>query len=707
MTEIKRIVNRRFLTVFLLAVLANILIFVYQQLGIMNISDFMFMEKQRKFFTEYLEANENADLKSGEFSDYSKDFSENENKLFVQAYNEVKRKKSYIKGYSRSIEEIIDSAHNMQDFSVFADKGTFAYKNINKTIDDFERVRSLKLFFDNDKALDKFFSYNVIFYIAYAVMIMVVYKLMEERDNGMWEIVRGTRKRISVGVLRASSLLIITCAVVAVLYFSVLLTAFIIYGGAGLGAPIQTIKQFAKYTFVQSRAGYLLYNYIFACLLIYALTCFVWMLFSVFRKRIYASAVVGIILLAETLLYIKIPFYSRYALLRQVNIIEVLNVNNILPVYENREVLGFVCPVHAITVAVLIFIIIVSCAVSVTAFIYMKPHKGAAKQLKLVAIINRRYQSILAGAPFILKEIYKNLITCRAAILFLAGLGLVIYFTDSSKVIFSQDELYRDKIYIKYAGEEYDNLKNQVKLTESTYKEAKQEYDELLDKYDRGEISADDLRKANALVQVYESEYMSVSEFCSKIDYLEQTYEEKGIRGFLISDRGYEEILGSRGKLRETIIFFVMIAVVMITTSEFFTLEYKSGIKHICKASKKGWKWFVGKKIATGFIVATVFFMLIYGTEYMMLYNMYGMPFLNAPAVSLSFMTFVNTGVTIAEWILIKVLILYITMAVSFGIAVIASALAGKSKSRGLEIIVTVVTSLVLFLLVNNIIYFN
>ena len=115
----------------------------------------------------------------------------------------------------------------------------------------------------------------------------------------------------------------------------------------------------------------------------------------------------------------------------------------------------------------------------------------------------------------------------------------------------------------------------------------------------------------------------------------------------------------------------------------------------------------MGKKIATGFIVATVFFMLIYGTEYMMLYNMYGMPFLNAPAVSLSFMAFVNTGVTIAEWILIKVLILYITMAVSFGIAVIASALAGKSKSRGLEIIVTVVTSLVLFLLVNNIIYFN
>lgn len=190
MTEIKRIVNRRFLIVFLLAVFANIFIFVYQQLGTMNVSDFMFMEKQRKFLVEYLGVNENADLKSGEFSDYSKDFSENENELFVQAYNEVKRKKGYIKGYGRNIEEIIDSAHNMQDFSVFADKGTFAYKNINKTIKDFERVRSLKLPFDNDKALDKFFSYNVIFYIAYAIMIMVVYKLMEERDNGMWEIVR-------------------------------------------------------------------------------------------------------------------------------------------------------------------------------------------------------------------------------------------------------------------------------------------------------------------------------------------------------------------------------------------------------------------------------------------------------------------------------------------------------------------------------------
>lgn len=92
MTEIKRIVNRRFLIVFLLAVFANIFIFVYQQLGTMNVSDFMFMEKQRKFLVEYLGVNENADLKSGEFSDYSKDFSENENELFVQAYNEVKRK---------------------------------------------------------------------------------------------------------------------------------------------------------------------------------------------------------------------------------------------------------------------------------------------------------------------------------------------------------------------------------------------------------------------------------------------------------------------------------------------------------------------------------------------------------------------------------------------------------------------------------------
>ena len=59
-------------------------------------------------------------------------------------------------------------------------------------------LRSLKLSFDNDKALDKFFSYNVIFYIAYAVMIMVVYKLWK-KISVMWEMVRGTRKRISVG----------------------------------------------------------------------------------------------------------------------------------------------------------------------------------------------------------------------------------------------------------------------------------------------------------------------------------------------------------------------------------------------------------------------------------------------------------------------------------------------------------------------------
>lgn len=66
----------------------------------------------------------------------------------------------------------------MKRFRIFSKQNTFSYSNILRTAQDFERVQNVELKLDNDKGADVFIHYNLMYYIAAALMVAVIYSLL-------------------------------------------------------------------------------------------------------------------------------------------------------------------------------------------------------------------------------------------------------------------------------------------------------------------------------------------------------------------------------------------------------------------------------------------------------------------------------------------------------------------------------------------------
>lgn len=145
---------------------------------------------------------------------------------------QLRSKLKYLNGYEASIDTVMANAENMKRFRIFSKQNTFSYSNILRTAQDFERVQNVELKLDNDKGADVFVHYNLMYYIAAALMVAVIYSLFDERENGMWQIVHNTPNGRTVLALKRLLLLAGgSFAILFLLYGTTFLTAMLLYGG--------------------------------------------------------------------------------------------------------------------------------------------------------------------------------------------------------------------------------------------------------------------------------------------------------------------------------------------------------------------------------------------------------------------------------------------------------------------------------------------
>ena len=173
---------------------------------------------------------------------------------------QLRSKLEYLNGYETSIDTVMANAENMKRFRIFSKQNTFSYSNILRTAQDFERVQNVELKLDNDKGADAFVHYNLMYYIAAALMVAVIYSLFDERENGMWQIVHNTPNGRTVLALKRLLLLAGgSFAILFLLYGTTFLTAMLLYGGVkDLTNPVQTFVDFGKFTYTLSKSAYIL-----------------------------------------------------------------------------------------------------------------------------------------------------------------------------------------------------------------------------------------------------------------------------------------------------------------------------------------------------------------------------------------------------------------------------------------------------------------
>lgn len=133
-----------------------------------------------------------------------------------------------------------------------------------------------------------------------------------------------------------------------------------------------------------------------------------------------------------------------------------------------------------------------------------------------------------------------------------------------------------------------------------------------------------------------------------------------------MSDRGYEELFGKYSYLREFILFLSLIISVNIIIIENQRKEYTTKMYQLIYSLKNGRGWIEWHRVVSELIVVSGLFVIVYGIDMIMLCTYYGLPYLEAPAVSLTFMEHLSSDITIKSYMFLGIFIRFFVLIIVY-----------------------------------------
>ena len=554
----------------------------------------------------------------------------------------LKSQEEYISGYNGYVTAIINKAEELQKFSIFAEEGTFAYSNIIKTSEDFERISNVNVSVDESQAVSAFTEYHYSFYIAFVFMLGIIYELFRYRDNGMWAINCSTAKgREYIAVSSIFAIIIGGFISVVSMAVTTFILALLIYGGAGdIGNAIQNIKQFSKFTYPVSKIEYVIILIIISSIVIIMLGLIIWSVFVAFRQRNNALLCLGLFIGVEIILYRNISIQSRYNVFHFINIINLLQINDMIRTYINWGFRYYVFSAASVTLFVTTITTVLLMCMAYYRCIIMKPYGKRTIIDKITGKINEAYQHVLKKMPQICKELHKLIFSGYGLWLIVTVIFVTCYFSRNNVMHYNDAQIVMDKMYIEHGGYDSSYIRSYVEEKQEAVREMKNKLDELKAQESMKETYPEwesEYMHAYGEYQYVLKEAAACLEYSQKLANADNIYSVYGMKAWIISDRNYEQLIGESARLREFIIFIVSIIVVVIITVENIMLEQKTGMEYILNSSAYGRKKRWLRKYLAMVIFTGCFTLITCIIQFMIIKSLYGMPYINAPVLSLSF----------------------------------------------------------------------
>ncbi len=168
-----------------------------------------------------------------------------------------------------------------------------------------------------------------------------------------------------------------------------------------------------------------------------------------------------------------------------------------------------------------------------------------------------------------------------------------------------------------------------------------------------------------------------------------------------MSDRGYEEIFGKYGKAREIVLLMALLASVVLIVSENIGIETSTGTKYIVNAAS-GKNTVKIKRIAASLALCIVLYFIVYGIDMIYLQNYYGMPYTEAPLMSLTFMRDCGLNISIGTFIVIRLIVRLVMMFAVFAVTYVFSSRFSEVRGRAVSVLI-IVAVIVLVVVTGNV----
>lgn len=588
--------------------------------------------------------------------------------------SERQQQSEYVSSYGEYLSGIIDDSNNLSAISIFQKTDSYASRNLQKTKADFEKIQGVEVEYGQYDALTTVIDFELVHYVIYAFVFLLVWFLFEDEKKGLWCISyaapRG-RKTLAlrrIGVLAAGSALFVTG-----IYFLLFLAGYTLYGGTqDWENSIQSVMMFASYTIRTTVIGYIFLYIILHILITFAISLLTWMILLLFRNHLFSTVLLIIILGIEGILSFTLKDQSPVVFLKYENIFRLLNPGDVFYQYRNYNLFGQPVNCFRALLAETVVVICVSAAGCVYIAMQRKPIAGASgieiAFERVVKQLKRYYHRGIEKLPVFGMELYKILITQKGFIFLVLWVYLQIYLMDTNSVFYMGDGNLMQEIYSEYSGPDDGRLREYVARNEEVLKQSDEDYEEAVRAYEAGVIDEEAMMNADMRYGTYDALRNCISSVSDQLSYVERIAEQKGIDVWFLYDKGYRIIMtgdglykgAGYGRQEERALLAVLLLVFFLCTE--FSYDRSCGMERLLKTARYGRRQLFRTKIRVAVFLCLFICAVTYGLEIYEVNSVYPLTGYQAPVQSLMFMEDFPFTISIGMFLTVVEAIHFVTL---------------------------------------------
>lgn len=573
-----------------------------------------------------------------------------ENEIFYPVYDMVKEKYDYKELYSDFINGMEKRAEKQLSTPLYSNKNSFSYKNIIKTTEDFDHLKSDKIKVDINEPVEKALKFKFTDLIVVGVILIISYLMFfSEIESGLSVLNRVTKNgRLKLGASKIASSAILTIITAAIFYISTLITEIIMYGNnyIDFSNPIQSLSHFRN-CFLNLNIGQFIALWLLGkvamLLLILFLTGF---LFLVLRNAFQLFLIIGATGIVSVLLNLTIDERLFFNHLKFINFYYFINTTDLFGVYQNINFIGL--PVNIIAIYIILVPLLIICfAILFLAFFNVKNTENK-KPVFFKLINKRKLKSNKSGSVSVFAaEVYKILIKDKMLISVLLIAFCSVYLSLGTYSVFYKDEA--DRAYAHYANILYGGLskeKTQLINEQSEYFEG---LEKQLDYFESKEGSQS--ANTESISSILESTGEGFKKAKEQYQYLEALEKENKVTPQFVNEIVFENFTTNAPK--EFFLLFITIILTLVIISNIFIAEFKPDVIILLRSTKKGKSYLFKRKLLLTVLCSIFVFASVYLPQTIQIINTYGLKVLNIPIISLQYFSNIGfVGLTLWQFLL-------------------------------------------------------
>ncbi len=524
-------------------------------------------------------------------------------------YNKLLEQAKNIAGYDEYLDSIETKKQELLTFSIFNKKGTFNYKNIFKTAEDYKALKDINLEMGNYTAIEEFANYKYINIFLILSILIIVFSFLEDKKQGLKEIINTTKNgRIKLTVGRIVTLFVFCIISVLALYGSVLGVSLLMNGGvADLENIIISVSMFSGTTLNITIWEYLGLFITTKILSIFIIGLFIWYFFSKIKTRNLGFLATIIIFAIEYLLYTQIDFNNYMSILKVINIFPLIFLNDSLKKYININLFGN--PVNFLT---MIYIFIGICFITLILLHIFKSYYDKRQTFSLIEKIINKLRTIsdfiINRFSLLMYEIYKIFILQKGWIILLVFIYIMsnYRFLGYNGGFASLQEQVANYYTKEFQGEIDSDIYTQIDTLKEKFEKVTEDFKEQEEKYKNGEINyyqyySHKVDNDQATIHLSGLELLE-----NNLNKLEERSDKENVKLWLIDNNPYENAYGENAKGKQNIALIIIGFILCLLLANSFSFEYENNTRMILNTTRNKKKVLKSKVISAFFIATSI-----------------------------------------------------------------------------------------------------